>query len=135
MNRAIVLTILGMACAAAPAGAAEVSATSTYVPGYKGSGQTTTTAKLVAAAGERNVVTVRTLEPRPPIAARTVVFADAGGTPLIAGPGCTAQADGTVQCPAEGSGTLSAVVQAGDQDDTVTATSPDSGFSVDLDGG
>jgi Ca2+-binding RTX toxin-like protein len=50
-----------------------------------------------------------------------IVVADAGGTPLSAGAGCTLDADGRVTCPPHGS-TMVLDVDAGDGDDTVLSS-------------
>jgi Ca2+-binding RTX toxin-like protein len=102
MRRSLLACIL-LALCAAPAQAATVSQTlAPYVEPpntppeescsrYSQCPSGVVTAKLAAAAGERNDVTVLSGN-------GALVFTDAG-TPLIAGPGCGAQPDGSVSCP------------------------------------
>jgi Ca2+-binding RTX toxin-like protein len=111
--RTILIVIGFLALLAAPAArGATVTATSTYVDAYKGSGDWDTVVTVTAAPGEANDLHVASVS-------HLTTVHDAGA-PLTAGDGCHTDSDG-VACDVKDNYTLGRVqVHAGDGDDHVT---------------
>ena len=116
--RTILTVIAFLALLAAPAArGATVTATSTYVDAYKGSGDWDTVVTVTAAPGEANDLRI--------VSTKHLTTVHDAGAPLTAGDGCRADADG-VACDVKDNYTFARVaVHAGDGDDRVTVDGGD----------